>query len=652
MDLVIDGVRWVLWILVKGSMFLIDSVYNIIRPILSFDIGSNSTVWQWWDTLMMFLLMFTLLRAFTMLLKATIDEEYVLKLSGLRMIFRIIAIVFVVAMTPLVIKEFTAFTSVVMHSVPDSFVVENNFATTKPKTDNKLQQEIVDKLYKEYEGMPSQIFISSASNGQYPPYQLIDINATEGGMDHWFDGVPIVGGFFNITSALIGADGDYIYFPDTTMLIFLIVEGVCGAYMFLLMAIQISQRMISIAVKILISPYPISGIINPDDRSFGLWVKLISADLISNVLQYIILLLVLAVTSSKTVQNFGIVGQGIFFLGGMLAVLVGPGQVAQLIGGDGMGLFMTMQGFQAMSALKGVTQAIGQKGIGMATGAAALGTYGAGRMLGLNSLGNYPDGGGIGSNNPMTGAYDPGNGPGNGSGSGGAGNIPPRAFSEPHTEKQAQAARKYGIDISDMSKGDASLALDKAGMDKSYWRGLNPAGGGASGTIDKSNPTYGFGNTPTSVSTDGGYDSTMENGTDIGASSKGMDSDEGIDIGTPAEGNDGSSGGASQDEGGIRLSREGTTARRVGDSSTFRARTVSKVGRSAYLAAGNRLMGQKSIVRGGRYVTKNTRAQNLSNMHAGFQDLIHPKRTDELSSTHAEKRDMQDMREMEDFERP
>ncbi|MFQ7011912.1 MAG: hypothetical protein ACLRTA_05125 [Clostridia bacterium] len=44
MDLVIDGVRWVLWILVKGSMFLIDSVYNIIRPILSFDIGSNNGV--------------------------------------------------------------------------------------------------------------------------------------------------------------------------------------------------------------------------------------------------------------------------------------------------------------------------------------------------------------------------------------------------------------------------------------------------------------------------------------------------------------------------------------------------------------------------------------------------------------------------------
>ena len=270
MDLVIDGVRWVLWILVKGSLFLIDSVYNIIRPILTFDIGSSSIIWQWWTILMIFLFIFTLLRVVAMTLKVAIDEEYVMKLSALQTFYRILAIAFIVAMTPLAIKEATAFSSVMMDSVAKTFVIDNNFANAKPKTDNKLQQDIVDKLYKEYEGMPSQIFISSASNGKYPPYQLIDINATEGGMDHWFDGVPVIGGIFNVTSALIGADGDYVYFPDTTMLIFLIVEGVCGAYMFLLMAIQISQRMISIGVKILISPYPISGIVNPDDRSFGL----------------------------------------------------------------------------------------------------------------------------------------------------------------------------------------------------------------------------------------------------------------------------------------------------------------------------------------------------------------------------------------------
>ena len=457
---------------------------------------------------MIFLLIFTLLRVFAMTLKMAIDEEYAMKLSPLQTFYRILAIAFIVAITPLAIKEATAFSSVMMDSVAKTFVIDNNFANAKPKTDNKLQQDIVDKLYKEYEGMPSQIFISSASNGKYPPYQLIDINATEGGMDHWFDGVPVIGGIFNVTSALIGADGDYVYFPDTTMLIFLIVEGVCGAYMFLLMAIQISQRMISIGVKILISPYPVSGIVNPDDRSFGLWVKLISADLISNVLQYIILLLVMAVTSSKAVQNFGIVGQGIFFLGGMLAVLIGPGQVAQIIGGDGMGLFMTMQGFQAMSALKGVTQAIGHKGMSMAGGAAALGTYGAGRMFGLNSLGNYPGGNGPGSSNPTPGAYDPSSDPsrnpnGGGSGPGGAGNIPPKAFNEGPTEKQAKTAAALGINIGGMSKGEASLALDKAGAGENFWSNWNKQNGGASGTIDKGNQTYGYENTPGSVSSSG-----------------------------------------------------------------------------------------------------------------------------------------------------
>ncbi|MFQ8845863.1 MAG: hypothetical protein ACLR84_00205 [Clostridia bacterium] len=29
-------------------------------------------------------------------------------------------------------------------------------------------------------------------------------------------------------------------------------------------------------------------------------------------------------------------------------------------------------------------------------------------------------------------------------------------------------------------------------MDKSYWKAPNQTGGGASGTIDKSNPTYGL----------------------------------------------------------------------------------------------------------------------------------------------------------------
>ena len=80
-------------------------------------------------------------------MKATIDEEYVLKLSGLRMIFRIIAIVFVVAMTPLVIKGIHRFYERRDGQCSDSFVVEEQFRDYEAKTDNKLQQEIVDRSW-------------------------------------------------------------------------------------------------------------------------------------------------------------------------------------------------------------------------------------------------------------------------------------------------------------------------------------------------------------------------------------------------------------------------------------------------------------------------------------------------------------------------
>lgn len=659
MDLIIDGVRWVLWLICKGCFFLIDSLYNIIKPILSFDIGTSSVLWDWWGLLCIFLFLFTLYRMFSMFLKAGIDEEYALKLNPLNAVYRLIAIGAIVALMPLFVKGFTALSATVMENVAETFVVSNNFADTKPHTDDPEMQKQIDKLYKEYEGMPSQLFINSASNGKYPPYQLIDINATEGGVDNWFDGIPIIDGVFDLTSALLGQDGDYIYFPDTTMLIFLIVEGVVGMYLFLLMAIQISQRIISIGVKVLISPYPISGIINPDDNSFGLWIRLMIADLISNVVQYIILLFVMALTSSEAVQNFGIVGQGIFFLGGMLAVLIGPGQVAQIIGGDGMGLFQTMQGFQAMGALAGITRAIGSTGAGIVGGAAALGTYGAGRMLGLNSLGN----GNMGDGGSENGISSTGGGPYGSGGSGGS-KIPPKAFSEPVTNKQVKAGEKFGMDLSGMSKGQASLELEKAGLDSSYWHDFNKQGG-ASGTIDKGTQTYGFSNTPGSV-TASAFDegNASEAFTNVGSAS--MNASEQANIsGSSASANlhDGNASVSSATDsaslntsGQPRLSKEGTFARRVADSNNMGARVATKVARNAYFSAGSRLMGQKTVVRGGKYIPKNTMVQNLSNLHAGIKDLRNPRnntvmntlvQNDEIIDTSSMK-DKRFMEEMED----
>ena len=769
MDLIVDGVRWVLWLICKGCFFLIDSLYNIIKPVITFDIATNSTLWKWWEVLCCILFLFTLLRVFAMFIKSMVDEEYLLKMNPINTIVRIVAIAIVIAFMPMTVKTFSAFTSALISSASVSFKVENNFAEKQPITGDKEKDAKIKKIYEEYEGMPSQIFISSASNGTYPPYQLIDINETEGGLDNVLNGIPIISGGLDLVSGLIGADGSYVYFQDTTMLIFLIVEGICGAYLFFLTAMQIAQRDISIAIKILISPYPISGIVNPDDRSFSLWVKLLIADLMSNFIQYLILLFVFMITSSTAVQQFGIVGQGIFFLGGMLAVLVGPGQIAQIIGGDGMGLFQTMQGIQAMSALKGITMSAGRVISSATGGAVALGTYGAGRALGLESLGNFPNdsdssGANFGGGDPWgVGASGQ---PNDGTGGGGS-SIPPEAFNEPSTEKQRYAANQMGFDVSNMSKGQASLQLERAGKDPSYWSKYKGSsidsfkGGSATGTINKRNKTYGFGNTSTgytsssgtdaysspdtesyavdsnnddygSFTNQGAYESALnrndyqytndvgsrndysegqtsygsldyESINEAGYEDTGFDSynnqsnyqkaydgydsfteesnyqnsydehnGEAIDVGqysgtsranssyTTVSGmqsdrkNQESSaktktGHATQTKQATpetftsqshqkanpqmtqsqeiqkpqtpRMSRSGSIARKVGDGTSKGNKAAYVVGKAAYATAARRIMGQRSVYRGGRYIQKSTKAQMLSNMHKGFHDI-------------------------------
>lgn len=617
MDLIMKGIRWVLWLICKGCFFLMDSIFNIIQPIVTFDIGTSDTLWAWWSGLILFITFFIFIRIFSMFMKAGMDEEYRLRSDPVKIIVRIGAVATVILFLPISIKYFTSVSATMIDHMEGLFETEDSFVYDRPYTDNEFVNEQLDQLYEAYDGMPSQLIVSAASNGKYPPYQLIDINDTEGGVDSWFDGVPVIGGFFDITSGLIGADGDFVYFADTTMLIFLIVEAICAAYLFVMMAIQISQRIFNIGLKILISPYPISGLVNPEDRSFSLWARLLAADLLSNVIQYLLLLFVLAITSMPAVQNMGLVAQGIFFLGGMLAVIVGPNSIAQIIGGDGMGTFQTMQAIQTISTMKGMTTGA-IAGAGAFAGAAiATGAYGAGRALGGRSLGQ-----GLGAaaaaaataagrwgSNPFTSGG--GSGPGSGSGGGGSSSA---AYEEP-TEGQRKAAEKRGIDINGMNRGQASQALQDAGMSRSYWDGMDVSprsAGDARGTIADNAGNYSQGNHGTYAFQDDGAAYTSSSGSS-------NESNTGAAGATQATG-DNNNG---QDEA-PRLTREGSFARRIADGNSFSSRMASSVGRAMYISSGNRIMGNKTYARGGRTITRNTRMQTLSNIKAGIQEARRP----------------------------
>lgn len=584
MDMIVDSIRWLLWLLCKAAFFLMDSIYSMIKTVIAFDIGNESGLWQWWEGICVFLVFFIFIRIIALFLKSYMDENHAVKNNPVSVIFKIGCICIVILFTPTIVSYFTSIGSIAVEKFDQIFISGETIDAKVPTTGNAEVDKEIAELYASYEGMPSKMFMDGISQGKYPIYTMININETEaGGLDHWFDGVPILGGVFNITSSLLGADGDYVFLPDTTMIVFLLIEALVAAYLFFMMGIQIAQRIFSIGMKVLISPIPISGLINPDDQSFGMWAKLITGDLLTNFFQFMLMKFVLMIVSSPSVINMGITTQPVLFLGGMLCVLVGPGAIAQIIGGDGMGINNTLQAMQSMRTMAHTGKTIASYATGGIAFAGAAGTYGLGRALGGESLSGGNENFSYGRGMPQRVQNGDGGVPGMGS------DIPPKAFQESPTQKQYDAAKSRGIDIDGMSKGEASLALEKAGMNKSYWSGKDNFGnfdGGANGTI----------------------------------SDKGMDNYSSENAGTDE---------SKQEE--PRMTREGSFARRFADRANESSeennrpglRNVAAIGASSlYQASATRLFGQRTVMRRGQYIQRNTRPQSMANFAHSLRNSV------------------------------
>lgn len=684
---VIEAIRWLLWLLCRASLWFMDSVFKVIKPIITLDIGENKTLWEWWGVLCLFVAFFIICRVVSMYLKATIDEDYLLKLEPMKIVGRIGAVVLVIAIMPMIVRFFTSVSSVTIDKLGELLQSKNNIIFQEKYTEDDEMNEKLKEIYEQFDGLPSQVIIQSMSEGKYPPYQLISINAKTND-DVWYiqawnllDRVTPYS--VDLLISQLGIDGDYLYFPDTTLLFIVLIESICACFMFVMMGIQVAQRIYSIGFKILMAPYPISGLVNAEDKSFSTWVRLLSADILSNVLQYLLLLFVLMLSSSKLVTDMGMISQIIFFFGGILAVLVGPNSVAQIIGGDGMGVFQTLQGIQTIGTManltKGVLGAVGRIG----SFAAGAGVYGAGRLMGLDSLGNPPS-------KPDANAAGGSDNPDSPSGSGGSGAMKksdPGYYKQP-TVKQLEAARWLGISGAEkMSRGQLSEALEATGqMGKSYFKGMGNVDGGANGTIAPNTGNYSMGNVGISFPIDNFGDSsasdtnsdfaggepqassmeTNANNNDMSSYNMGNFGDSSASdinsdfaggepqfssIGTnngeplasePSQVSSISANATSQEQSSgttpnttdsssnaedstpTKASRFSDFKSKVGNSAAFAygMNMAGRVGRSLYQASGNRIMGQRTYHKNGRYISRNTVPQLMSNIKHGAIESI------------------------------
>ncbi len=330
-----DIVRSLFWGIVEASLWLTDTVYSITSSVLKLDVGQQTILWGWWSVLMFSIALFVLIRVGSMTLKLFLDEDYRDKMGSKTILFRIIPVVLAMGLAPIGIKYVTSAGTIAVSNI-------SIFVGGDPKI------------------TPSTLLLSNV------------INEKKGNtvVEYKLDDIEI-----NKKSTVDGKT--YEYFDNFSEIVIMLVMAIIAVAGFLLNAIQIAKRFYSIGVKILIAPIPISGLINPDDDSFGVWVKMIVADVLSNFIQYLLLFFVLMITSSQQVRTaVGTWGIIILFIGGILTVLTGVPELARLIGGD----TSTGSVMQQVASVRHATA-----GFGSAVGGALGGA--AGSLAGVAGLG-------------------------------------------------------------------------------------------------------------------------------------------------------------------------------------------------------------------------------------------------------------------------
>ena len=198
--------------------------------------------------------------------------------------------------------------------------------------------------------------------------------------------------------------GDYKYFKDTSNLVLSLILGGMCLYVFLQVAIQVIQRFVGILLKMVLAPYALSGLVDPDDQAASMWFKLCFSDYLGIYFQMATIWIAMLFATNLP-NNFSGLAKGLAFIGALFSIIIAPSGVAQLIGADvgsQSGLQMMQQAQMLMGAV-GTGLNIAKAGVGIAgvgavatagVGKTGLATaiYAGGRMMGARSL--NPTGGG------------------------------------------------------------------------------------------------------------------------------------------------------------------------------------------------------------------------------------------------------------------
>ena len=388
MDLMTSGFRSIIWIFLGLVLKVVDYIYSIILQFFSLNINQFPWIWTFFKIIFAALAFFILMRIAIMFFKSAMgDTERIDKLSGGMLFQRLLAILVTLSFVPILMPALNTFVAESAKALPQ-------IAVTSEVT-------------------PSDIIIEAGSaNLKDNKLGETDTGIKLESGEHYIDKINVSNEGINEKDG-----GDYKYFKDTSNLVLSLILGGMCLYVFLQVAIQVIQRFVGILLKMVLAPYALSGLVDPDDQAASMWFKLCFSDYLGIYFQMATIWIAMLFATSLP-NNFSGLAKGLAFIGALFSIIIAPSGVAQLIGADvgsQSGLQMMQQAQMLMGAvgtgLNIAKAGVGIAGVGALAGAEvgktglATAIYAGGRMMGARSL--NPTGGGntSGGETPPSGSH-------------------------------------------------------------------------------------------------------------------------------------------------------------------------------------------------------------------------------------------------------
>ena len=375
LNAITDFFRDILFSIAECFMFLLDIIWQCVLKIVTLDFYPH--IGNWFVAISLFLVLFMLLRLAKIFVKTMFWEDYRLKLSVSDLLVKMILVSFAISFAPLAYQGINSMTINFIEKI--EYFIPNTTKDSNPST-------II---------LESGRINTSDINADLGPeidMENFDINAKE--------------------------NDEYIYFNTYTSLFLLIVESVVCSFIFILIAIQIAQRLFIMIYKYLLAPYAISALIENEDRTFATWIKMLAGDFIMNFAQIYLTYLTLYLLNNSTIQKalgsdaLGIMCKIILFIGGLVAIMNIPSSIAQLIGGHGAGALESLQQAKTITSISsaatlGIAGATIGTGLGAVGGAIGVGSQefaryhesssSGGMRTAMHSIGGAVSGAGVGA---------------------------------------------------------------------------------------------------------------------------------------------------------------------------------------------------------------------------------------------------------------